>query len=366
MKRFIVCILVLGLLITGISGAWAQTVVTDCVQGFNLSVVTVMPGDRLLLSGGLRVNGNSQAVLCCLDAEGQLLTQLLTNAEGRLVFHGTTVADDGRIWICSVKDNNDYHYGIDVVQDFALADWHGQDFQVVSVTQGKGGILMQGKPDGFHYVFAMLDSNGNKLWQETFDGSTRMMDVHAVDDGFLAVGRRMIPQGGNLDALPRGVVMKLSLDGEILWQYETKEYALFSDCTVVDNNTLVLVGTDYSAGYEISSIDCIVAQYDANGLVWRTDYVSDTQQSSYMPVITSTDTGYLVATKGTMPGDTLRFVQYDLQGRQLADWAPDLTPFSNPNSFELARLSDRIVLVANGHLENQDRTMTMLHTVELP
>ncbi len=366
MKRFIVCLLVLGLLCTGASGAWAQTVITDCIPGFNLSVVTAIPGDRLLLSGSFRQNGNSQAVLYSLDAQGQVLTQLLTNADGRLVFHETTAADDGRIWICSTKGGNDYYYGVDVVQDNALAAWYGQDFQVVSVTQGQGGVLIQGKPDGFHYVFALLDSNGKKLWKKTFEGSTRMMDVHAVDDGFLAVGRRMIPQGGNLDALPRGVVMKLSLDGKILWQYETKEYALFNACTVVDNNTLVLVGTDYSAGYEVSPVDCLIAQYDANGLVWRTDYVTDTQQGSYMPVIAATDTGYLVATKGTMPGDTLRFVQYDLQGRQLADWAPDLSPFTRPNSYALARLSDRIVLVANGHLENREQTMTMLHTVTLP
>ena len=365
MKRFVACMLLIALLCTGAPGAWAQTVVADCPEGFCLSAVTVVPNDQLLLSGYVRQDGGKKAALIGLDANGQLMGQLLTDAEGRRVFHMTTLANDGRIWICSVK-GDDYNFGIDVVKDGMLADWHGQSFQVFSVTQGQGGILMQGKPDGFHFVFALLDNDGNKQWQKTFDGSTRMLDVHAVDDGFLAAGRRMIPQGGNLDALPRGVVMKLSLDGEILWQYETEDYATFTDCTVVDNNTLVLVGSDQSAGYDDSPIDCLIAQYDAEGLSWRTDYRSDTQYGSYMPVIVSIESGYLIATEGTMSADGLRFVQYDLQGRQLAEWNPDLSPLANPTSFELVRLSDRIILIANGYNETDGQYTTVLHTVDLP
>jgi outer membrane protein assembly factor BamB len=365
MKRAIVCMLLLALLCAGVSGAWAQTVVTDCAAGFNLSTVTVAPRDQLLLSGFVRQDGESKAALYCLDADGRVTGQLLTNAQGRRVFHQTMLANDGRIWICSVKGVDAYNFGIDVVQGGKLADWYGQSMQVFSVTQGQGGILMQGKPDGFHFVFAMLNSDGNKIWQKTFDGSTRMLDVHAVDDGFLAVGRRMIPQDGNLNALPRGVVMKLSPDGEIVWRYETDDDTQFTGCTVIDNNTVVLVGTDRSAGHEDSPIDCLIAQYDAEGLSWRTDYTTDTQYGSYMPEIVSTDDGYLIATKGTMPGDGLRFVRYDLQGRQLAEWAPDLGPITNPIRFKLARLSDRIVLIADGCHETREQYMTVVHRVEL-
>ena len=363
MKRFVACMFFIVLLCTCMPGAWAQTVVTDCPANFYLSAVTVAPNDQLLLSGYVRQGEGNKAALFGLDADGHLMGQLLTDAEGRRVFHMTTLANDGRIWICSVK-GDDYYFGIDVICDGALADWHGQSFQVFSVIQGQGGILMQGKPDGFHYIFALLDNNGNKLWQKTFDGSTRMLDIHAVDDGFLAVGRRMIPQGGNLDALPRGVVMKLSLDGEILWQYETDEYAMFTGSSVVDNNTLVLVGSDYSAGYDDSPIDCMVAQYDAGGLSWRTDYRSDTQYGSYMPVITATSSGYLIATKGTMSGDGLRFVQYDLQGRQLAEWEPDLSLLAKPTNYMFARLSGHIVLIANGYSETNGQYTTVLHTVD--
>ncbi len=366
MKRFLVCILLLALLCTGPAGAWAETAVTDCAAGFRLSTVTVGPGDQLLLSGGIRQNGESTAALYCLDAEGRVTGQLLTNVQGRVVFHNTALADDGQIWICSVTGGDAYNFGIDVVQGGKLADWYGQSMQIFTVTQGQGGMLIQGKPDGFHYMFAMLDQDGGKIWQKTFDGSIRMLDVHAVDDGFLAVGRRMVPQGGNLDARPRGVVMKLSLDGSIVWQHESDGYAMFTECTVVDSNTLVLVGDDQSAGYEASPIDCLIAQYDAEGLVWRTDYATDTQYGTYMPKIVPTDTGYLIATKGTMPGDGLRFVQYDLQGRQLAEWAPDLGPLTNPLGFKLARLSDRIVLIADGYHETREQYMTVVHRVDLP
>ena len=365
MKRCIAYLVLIALLCAGISGAVAQTVVTDCGAGFHLSRVTVLPNDLLLLSGRTQQKPENQATLYYINTDGQVLGQLLTSAKGRRVFHQTTLADDGRIWICSVQGNNAYNFGIDVVRDGELDDWLGQSMQIMSVTQGQGGILMQGKPDGYHFVFALLDTNGNKIWQKKFDGSTRMMDVHAVDDGFLAVGRRMIEQGGNLDALPRGVVMKLSLDGKIVWQYETDDYAKFTGCTVIDNNSLVLVGTDYSAGYSTSTIDCLIAQYDENGLVWRSDYVTGTQSGSYMPVIAATGDGYLIATKGMGLGDGLRFVQYDLQGNQLADWAPDLTPLNNPRDYLLAQLSDRIVLVTEGYIDALEQYKVVLHTVEL-
>lgn len=366
MKRFIVCILLLAVLCAGVSGAWAQTVVTDCAEGFNLSAVTVVPGDQLLLSGYVRQGGDSKAALYCLDADGQVTGQLLTNAQGRVVFHETALANDGRIWICSVTGGDAYNFGIDVVAGGQLADWYGQSMQVFTVTQGQDGVLIQGKPDGFHYVFAMLDTNGKKIWQKTFDGSIRMLDVHAVEDGFLAVGRRMIPQGGNLDALPRGVVMKLSPDGKIVWQYESEDYATYNACTVIDSNTLVLVGNDQSAGYETSSVDCLIAQYGAGGLSWRTDYSNDTQSGTYEPAIVAIDGGYLVATRGTAPGDELRLVRYDLQGKQQAEWAPDLSPVARPRRFEFAKLSDRVVLVVNGSHENRDQYVTVVHTVEVP
>ncbi len=135
----------------------------------------------------------------------------------------------------------------------------------------------------------LLDENGNVKWQKNY-GGPRYDSPSALlltpDNNIIVVGNTNSFESGPEDGaigtiLENGLVVKLSLDGEILWQktYGGPSYDHFSDAAVTSTGEIIVTGSSDSFG--IGLYDVWLLKINENGdIIWQKTYGAQSSEGA--------------------------------------------------------------------------------------
>jgi len=249
----------------------AQTV------GINASILTTPAlGDKTFLNGGIK-DGDNYVVVG---------TAIMEGTKNPVI---AKVDKDGQaVWIRYLGGSTDYGDG------FALAKAE-DGYIVVGTTQSS-------EVNGYHsgtcgkypckdILLAKVDENGNIKWQKAIgtENDDAAYSILKVSDGYLVVG--YTNKNTDKKLYGEGIILKVSDNGDILWQKEinTKKVESLRDIVKAENGGYIAVGMAWGAKRDIA----IVGLDDNGSVTWTKILGSDGYDEAYA-IAHITDDMYVV------------------------------------------------------------------------
>lgn len=187
--------------------------------------------------------------------------------------------------------------GSDMFHD-AIRDSHGDYIAVGETDSGDYGIVDQsGEEMDCDALIVKYDSDGVMVWQKTIGDMYYEVFYSVIEDSdgnYLAVG--IVNNPMYVDSFMHGLMIKLDIDGNILWSHSTEDVRYERYQSVIENSShnYVVAGQVYSE--ETKRTEAGIWMYDTSGtMIWRTIEDSHSDYSSRFDSVIENEDGNFVA-----------------------------------------------------------------------
>jgi len=257
---------------------------------FSISILVI----AMLLNHSFALAQESKNLWAKLYEEqlSDVLHSLITLPNGDIVIGGWTNAEQSQgenILLMRLDPNGN------IIWQYSIGKNELDYVQIINLTQDNniivGGHTRSFGAGSYDIVLMKVDLDGKILWQKTYgtyDDNAIANVLPLEDGGFLVGGWSYLGSGRAHDAL----IFKTDADGNLLWQkhYGTKNYEVVKDLIEANDGNYILLGVLYS---DETQFDIWVVKLDPNGeIIWQKSFGGNGNEN---PVkIINSDGSYLI------------------------------------------------------------------------
>lgn len=357
------CFFLIGLLVAfSLSGAFADSGIIEaqCPSDFFVQNIAQSDDGTFLLAGSTGRPRKYSPLIMRIGLDGKALWSIKgKKTSPSELYRDAKSFEDGSIVAISIRDHKCI---VELIKDDKVV-WKSKPmengFDVYPISKG---FLVYSKPDYNSLRIRSVSMDGDDLWRIDLEEPIKLTGILTGDGVYVAFGDKVIREKDH-ERDPTSVIFAFDDQGSVLWRHDSTANEVYKAAAWTDRGHVVLAG-DIPAVAEgkdvirfVSKARSFVAEYDANGCVWRTDlpYMDgEAEVEEWVASVLPVEGGYLVSAEVSGLSATVRMFFVDQKGVVQKEWDESTGALYSPDTISLHAVGQTAYLLSSGNVKPEN------------